>query len=123
MPNIFDISFELFVTEKDTGGPPVIGCRDFKALQPKDRAEFGALYAELEAQRRQPAEDPAAMEAEAEFQAAKAATAEPVAGTLAAMSYLVLGNAIRQARGDLDRAADRFVSIKGSLSQISGMTG
>ena len=55
-------------------------------------------------------------------QATTAATAEPVTGSLAAMSYLVLGNAIRQARGDLDRAADRFVSIKGSLSQISGMT-
>lgn len=78
MPNIFDISFELFVTEKDKGGPPVIGCRDFKALQPKDRAEFGALYQELEAQRRQqPAVDPSILEAEAEFQAAKVATTQP----------------------------------------------
>jgi hypothetical protein len=38
------------------------------------------------------------------------------------MGYLFLGNAIRQARGDLDRATDRFVAIKGSLSQISSMT-
>jgi hypothetical protein len=55
-------------------------------------------------------------------QAGMAATGEPVTGTLAATGYLFLVPAIRQARGDLDRAADRFVSIKGSLSQISGMT-
>lgn len=55
-------------------------------------------------------------------QAATVATAEPVTGTLAATGYLFLAPAIRQARGDLDRAADRFVAINGSLSQISSMT-
>jgi hypothetical protein len=55
-------------------------------------------------------------------QATTAVTAEPATGSLTAMGYLLLGNAIRQARGDLDRAADRFMAMKGTLSQISGMT-
>ena len=54
--------------------------------------------------------------------ATTAATAEPVTGSIAAMGYLVLGNAIRQARGDLERAADRFVSMRGSMSRIAGLT-
>lgn len=80
MPNIFDISFEMYVTTRDKGGPPVIGCRDFKLMQPAERAEFGALYVEF-ATRRQSlqAEYEAQNAATEETQAAAAVVSQPAA--------------------------------------------
>jgi len=50
---------------------------------------------------------------------ATAATAEPVTGSITALGYLVLGNAVRAARGSIDRAADRFVSTRTALAMFS----
>lgn len=52
MPNIFDISFEIYSYTKD-GGPFVMGFRDFKQMKPEDKAEFGQLYLDLVASRAQ----------------------------------------------------------------------
>lgn len=78
MPNVFDISFELYVTTRDKGGPPVIGCRDFKLMQPAERAEFGAMYVDF-ATRRQSlqAEYEAQANAAEETQSAAAAVSQP----------------------------------------------
>src|SRR6185295_9870331 len=46
LPNIFDVSFTMFVTSREKGGPPVLGVKDFKLMNDADRAEFGALYQE-----------------------------------------------------------------------------
>ncbi|MGA1362961.1 MAG: hypothetical protein ACO36A_08570 [Ilumatobacteraceae bacterium] len=48
--------------------------------------------------------------------AATAATTEPITGSITAAAYLVGGNAVRAARGDITRAADRFVSARTALS-------
>jgi hypothetical protein len=77
MPNIFDISFCLFVTTRDKGGPPVVGCKDFKYMSPEDRAEFGALYLEYT---KQP--DPTAVAAEEEAQQVAAAVSAPPVQTI-----------------------------------------
>ena len=72
LPNIFDISFTIFVTTKEQGGVPVVGCKDFKLMAEADREEFGALYLELTKQR----PDTSAAEEEAQ-QVAAAVSAPP----------------------------------------------
>lgn len=51
--------------------------------------------------------------------AATATTSEPVTGTIAALTYLVFGNAVRAARGSIDRASDRFESTTTTLRNLS----
>ncbi|NDD72302.1 MAG: hypothetical protein EBZ52_03890 [Actinobacteria bacterium] len=51
--------------------------------------------------------------------AATAATSEPLFGSLTAVGYLVVGNAVRAARGDINRATDRFTSTRNALSTFS----
>lgn len=51
--------------------------------------------------------------------AATAATSEPITGSVAAVGYLLIGNAIRSARGSVERAADRFVSTRTALRTFS----
>lgn len=48
--------------------------------------------------------------------ATTAATSEPLTGSITAAAYLVGGNAVRAARGDITRAADRFVSTRTALA-------
>jgi hypothetical protein len=50
MPNIFDVSFEIYSFTKD-GGPFQMGFKDFKLMKPEDRADFGQLYLSLRANR------------------------------------------------------------------------
>jgi hypothetical protein len=70
MPNIFDISFDIFSFTKD-GGPFQMGFKNFGLMKPEDKAEFGQLYLDLMANKAQIDE---AYTAEAE--AAEAAVAE-----------------------------------------------
>ncbi|MFM8794088.1 MAG: hypothetical protein ACKOFF_04220 [Acidimicrobiales bacterium] len=51
--------------------------------------------------------------------ATTAATSEPLTGSITAAAYLVGGNAVRAARGDITRATDRFVSTRTALGQFS----
>jgi hypothetical protein len=46
MPNIFDISFDIFSSSKD-GGPFQMGFKGFALMKPEDKAEFGQLYLDL----------------------------------------------------------------------------
>jgi len=46
MPNLFDISFEIYSHTKD-GGPFQMGFRDFRLMKPEDKADFGQLYLDL----------------------------------------------------------------------------
>ena len=46
MPNIFDISFDIFSHSKD-GGPFQMGFKNFALMKPEDKAEFGQLYLDL----------------------------------------------------------------------------
>jgi hypothetical protein len=78
LPNIYDISFTMYVTEKEKGGPPVIGCKNFRLMQDEDRAEFGALYLDF-ANRKEAAQDAVAVAAEEEAQQAAAAVSAPPA--------------------------------------------
>jgi hypothetical protein len=50
MPNIFDISFDIYAASKD-GGPYVMGFKNFALMKPEDKAEFGQLYLDLMQQR------------------------------------------------------------------------
>lgn len=79
MPNIFDISFEIYSFTKD-GGPFTMGFRDFKLMKPEDKVEFGQLYLDLIANKTQ-IDASAAAEAEAAVTEAPAgATSEQVPG-------------------------------------------
>jgi hypothetical protein len=81
MPNIFDISFTIFVTTRDKGGPPVVGLKDFTLMQDEQRAEFGALYldfAQRRADGRAAADEQLAAAAEVEAQIARAAVSVAV---------------------------------------------
>lgn len=81
MPNIFDISFTIFVTTITKGGPPVVGLKDFQLMQDEQRAEFGALYldfAQRRADGRAAADEQLAAAAEVEAQFAKAAVSVAV---------------------------------------------
>lgn len=51
--------------------------------------------------------------------ATTAATTEPLTGSITAAAYLVAGNAVRAARGDIARAADRFVSTRTALGTFA----
>lgn len=53
MPNIFDITFTLYPYQKEKGGPWIIGCKDFAAMKPEDRASFGNLFLEFHERRQQ----------------------------------------------------------------------
>jgi hypothetical protein len=46
MPNIFDISFDIYSTSKG-GGPYIMGFKNFALMKPEDKAEFGQLYLDL----------------------------------------------------------------------------
>lgn len=78
LPNIYDISFTMYVTEKEKGGPPVIGCKNFRLMQDADREEFGALYLDF-ANRKEAAQDAQAVAAEEEAQQVAAAVSAPPA--------------------------------------------
>ena len=54
--------------------------------------------------------------------AATAVTSEPVTGSITAVSYLILGNAIRAARKDIARATARFGSSRLMLQSMSPAT-
>lgn len=78
MPNIFDISFDIYSHTKD-GGPFMMGFKDFRLMKPEDKAEFGQLYLDLMANKAQIAdvtEETAAAEAVTEAPAATG-TAQP----------------------------------------------
>ncbi len=46
MPNIFDVSFDIYSFTKD-GGPFQMGFKDFRLMKPEDKADFGQLYIDL----------------------------------------------------------------------------
>ncbi len=46
MPNIFDVSFDIY-SESKGGGPYVMGFKNFALMKPEDKAEFGQLYLDL----------------------------------------------------------------------------
>ena len=50
MPNIFDISFDIYSFSKD-GGPFQMGFKNFALMKPEDKAEFGQLYLDIVANR------------------------------------------------------------------------
>ena len=50
MPNIFDVSFDIYSFSKD-GGPFQMGFKNFALMKPEDRAEFGQLYLDIVANR------------------------------------------------------------------------
>jgi hypothetical protein len=52
LPNIFDISFDIFSFTKD-GGPFQMGFKNFALMKPEDKAEFGQLYLDLMANKAQ----------------------------------------------------------------------
>jgi hypothetical protein len=52
MPNIFDISFDIFSHSKD-GGPFQMGFKNFACMKPEDKAEFGQLYLDIVANKAQ----------------------------------------------------------------------
>ena len=52
MPNIFDISFDIFSHSKD-GGPFQMGFKNFALMKAEDKAEFGQLYLDIVANRAQ----------------------------------------------------------------------
>lgn len=47
MPNIFDVSFDIFAAESKDHGPFVMGFKKFALMSPEDKAEFGQLYLDL----------------------------------------------------------------------------
>lgn len=63
LPNLFDLSFEIY-SESKSGGPFVMGFKDFKLMSPEDQAEFGQLYVDLQ-KRKQDITQAYAEEAEA----------------------------------------------------------
>lgn len=74
MPNIFDISFDIYSHTKD-GGPFMMGFKDFRLMKTEDKAEFGQLYLDLMANKAQVAdvtEETAAAEAVSEAPASSA---------------------------------------------------
>ncbi len=77
MPNIFDISFDIFSHSKD-GGPFQMGFKNFALMKPEDKAEFGQLYLDLMANKAQVDNSVDEMEAAVtEAPAASAPTSEP----------------------------------------------
>jgi len=50
MPNIFDVSFDIYSFTKD-GGPFQMGFKNFAYMNAGDRAEFGQLYLDLRVNR------------------------------------------------------------------------
>jgi hypothetical protein len=50
LPSIFEISFDIVASSKD-GGPYVMAFKNFALMKPEDKAEFGALYLELQQQK------------------------------------------------------------------------
>ena len=78
LPNIYDISFTMYVSEKEKGGPPLILCKNFKLMQDADREEFGSLYLDF-ANRKEAAQDAIAAAAEEEAAQAAAAVSAPPA--------------------------------------------
>ena len=77
MPNIFDISFDIFSHSKD-GGPFQMGFKNFALMKPEDRAEFGQLYLDIVANKAQV--DQAYIEEKAVEDAAFNAVAEALSG-------------------------------------------
>ena len=83
MPNIFDISFDIFSHSKD-GGPFQMGFKNFALMKPEDRAEFGQLYLDIVANKAEVeqaySEEQAAAEAvtEAPAQQAKGEVLPPI---------------------------------------------
>lgn len=82
MPNIFDIVFTVYVTQKEKGGPFVMAFKDFKYLgSAEERAEFGALYMEYLNRKTQQKTQPAVDEqAEADAQVTESTSSGPVEG-------------------------------------------
>lgn len=77
MPNIFDVTFTIYTTQKEKGGPWVLACKDFKALNEEGKKDFGQLYLDfLERKNRGLVQDQLAAEAEAEFKAVTSAPAQ-----------------------------------------------
>lgn len=75
LPNIFDISFTIYVTQRDKGGPFVIGTKDYRYMEKEsDRKEFGGLYQEFIINRKSLQNAP--VEAEEEQAAADAVVSE-----------------------------------------------
>ncbi len=74
MPNIFDISFDIFSHTKD-GGPFQMGFTNFALMKPEDKAEFGQLYLDIVANKAQ------VEQAYAEEEAAFNAVTETLAST------------------------------------------
>ena len=78
MPNIFDISFDIYSFTKD-GGPFIMGFKDFRLMKPEDKAEFGQLYLDLMANK---AQIDNAVEAEAEAAVTEAPAGESPKGEI-----------------------------------------
>lgn len=77
MPNIFDVTFTIYIIQKEKGGPYVLQCKDFKALNEEGKKEFGQLYLDfLERKNRGALQDQLAAEAEAEGKAVTEAPAQ-----------------------------------------------
>lgn len=82
MPNIFDISFEIYSFSKD-GGPFQMGFKEFKLMSPTDKADFGQLYLDIIANKAEVVKDyeAALAEQDAEFDAvAEAPASDTVKG-------------------------------------------
>lgn len=81
MPNIFDVSFTIYTTQKVKGGPFVMGFKDFKLMSPEDKAEFGAMYLDFATRKAQAMASQAEAEPTEEEQANEAVSeGGPVTG-------------------------------------------
>ena len=75
MPNIFDVTFTIYLIQKEKGGPFVLQCKDFKVLNEEGKKDFGQLYLDfLERKTRGLVQDQLSAEAEVE---AKVVTESP----------------------------------------------
>jgi hypothetical protein len=77
LPNIFDIVFTIYANKKD--GEITMGFKDFARMKPEDREEFGSLYAEFLASKKQAAEQKA-LPVATEEQQGNAAVTEAMEG-------------------------------------------
>lgn len=76
MPNLFDISFTMYPTQTEKGGPFVVAFKEFGAVKQEDRQAFGLLYMDFVNSRRS-VPTQAELEAEAEEAQKNAAVTQP----------------------------------------------
>lgn len=78
LPNLFDITFTVYVTQETKNDPFILRCKDFKQLSEEGKKDFGALFLQF-AQRQAEFQEQAAAHVEAEAQTEVLTESAPVA--------------------------------------------